>query len=188
MPGLASVFVGSGPLLVECADDLARRRAADRRRVSDHPDVAAWAERHGIVRVDTDADLRRFLEREPFDFLFSVINHKLMAADLLDVAGRASINYHDSLLPAYGGFNATSWSILDGNDRHGITWHRMAADADTGGVYIQVEIDIDLDDTAFTLEAKCSQEAVALVRHAHPSAHRRTARWSSRSAARARST
>src|SRR4051794_7017652 len=36
----------------------------------------------------------------------------------------------------------------------------MAAEADSGGAYLQVPIDIDVDDTAFTLEAKCSQEAV----------------------------
>ena len=160
MTGLASVFVGSGRPLVECADLWLARGQRVVGVISDHPEVAAWCERNGVVRIDPDGDQLRFLGREPFEYLFSIINHRLMAPELLAVATRASINYHDSLLPAYAGFNATSWSILDGNDRHGITWHRMAADADSGGLYLQVEIEIDIDDTAFTLEAKCSQEAV----------------------------
>ncbi len=160
MPGLAAVFVGSGRPLVECADTWVASGQRVAGVISDHPDVAAWCERHGVVRLDPDGDQLRFLQREPFDYLFSIINHRLMAAELLDVAERASINYHDSLLPAYAGFNATSWSILDGNDQHGITWHRMTADADSGGAYVQQPIEVDPDDTAFTLEAKCSQEAV----------------------------
>src|SRR3954447_13846169 len=160
MTGRGAVFVGSGRPLVECADLWLARGQRVVGVISDHPDVAAWCDRHGVVRTGTDADQLRFLQREPFDFLFSIINHRLMAPELLAVAEVASINYHDSLLPAYAGFNATSWSILDGNDVHGITWHRMAAEADSGGAYLQVPIDVDVDDTAFTLEAKCSQEAV----------------------------
>ena len=161
MPSLSCVFIGSGQPLVECAEVWLARGQRIVGVVSDSHEVVAWCEQRGVTRIGTDEDLVWFLGREPFDHLFSVINHRLLSAEVLAIPRRASINYHDSLLPAYGGFNATAWSILDGNDRHGITWHRITQDADAGGVYRQVEIDVADDDTAFTLEAKCSEAAVA---------------------------
>jgi natural product biosynthesis luciferase-like monooxygenase protein len=160
MTTLSCVFIGSGNPLIQCAALWLKQGHRLVSVISDCPKVIGWTEQHGITRISPDEDQVRFLGPEPFDYLFSVINHRITAREVLAIAQRASINYHDSLLPAYSGFNATAWSILDGNQRHGITWHRMAADADTGEIYKQVEIDIAADDTAFTLEAKCSEAAV----------------------------
>jgi natural product biosynthesis luciferase-like monooxygenase protein len=154
------VFIGSGRPLIQCAEIWISQGYRLVGVISDCREVSAWAEANGHVRIDPREDQPRFLAREPFDYLFSVINHRLTSAEVLGAPRVASINYHDSLLPAYAGFNATSWSILDGNTRHGITWHKMSAEADAGAILKQVELEIANDDTAFTLEAKCSEEAV----------------------------
>jgi methionyl-tRNA formyltransferase len=55
---------------------------------------------------------------------------------LIDALGGV-VNYHDALLPAHRGVWATSFSLLDGDDRTGFTFHWMDEGLDTGPVLLQ---------------------------------------------------
>ena len=127
--------------------------------VSDCPLAAKWAQRHGIARTDPGEDYVAALGREPFDYLFSIVNHAVTPAAVLDMPRLGAINYHDSLLPAYSGFHATTWSILDGQAEHGITWHRMTKDVDAGPYLLQKSFPITEQDTAFTVAARAAELA-----------------------------
>ncbi|HYD06989.1 MAG TPA: MupA/Atu3671 family FMN-dependent luciferase-like monooxygenase, partial [Reyranella sp.] len=94
-----------------------------------------------------------------FDYLFSVANLRIIPPDILARARSGAINFHDSLLPAYGGLNATSWAIMAGEAVHGITWHEMTAEIDRGRILKQQSFGIRSDDTAFALNARCFEAA-----------------------------
>jgi natural product biosynthesis luciferase-like monooxygenase protein len=155
----ACVLIGRGPQLVACGEQLLRAGHRVLRVASDCPVAIGWTQRHGIAVTPTDADLQEALQGEPFDWLFSIVNHAITPAAVLALPRRGAINYHDSLLPDYGGFHATAWAILDGRTEHGITWHRMTAAVDAGPYLLQKTFPITEQDTAFALAARAGELA-----------------------------
>ncbi len=76
---------------------------------------------------------------------------------LLRRAGRAAINFHDGPLPRYAGLNAPVWALINGEQTYGVTWHEIAAGADTGRILVQRTFPVAADETAFSLNAQCYQ-------------------------------
>jgi methionyl-tRNA formyltransferase len=64
----------------------------------------------------------------------------------LDVAPLGSINLHPALLPRRRGPIPLAWALRDGDGTFGVTWHRMDAELDTGGILAQTTVPIDDDD------------------------------------------
>lgn len=148
-------FIGSGTLLVACIDIWRGQGNTVHGVVTSCPVATAWCERNEIPFVSPDKDQAAWLGRAQFDYLFSIVNHAITPADVLKLPMRRAINYHDSPLPKYPGFNATSWAILGDETQHAVTWHAMTADVDGGDILLQQPIDILEDDVAFSLGAKC---------------------------------
>lgn len=48
-----------------------------------------------------------------------------------------AVNFHDGLLPDYRGVMATSFSILAGEERSGLTFHHMSAEIDRGPILFE---------------------------------------------------
>ncbi len=157
LSGVRAAFVGSGKLLVECAGQWTLQGGVIHGVISDCPIVSAWCARKGIDRLAPAQNQAGWLGRAPFDYLFSIVNHAITPANVLALPAKVAINYHDSPLPCYAGFNATSWAIMDGQARHAVTWHIMTADVDSGAILLQQPIDIREDDTAFSLGARCAE-------------------------------
>ncbi len=157
---LNAVFVGQGRLLIACAEGWLANGHAISAIISNAPIVRAWASQRQLTVIDTVAIFEEVNTPASFDYLFSVINHALLSASVLNRATRGAINFHDSLLPTYSGFNATSWAIRDGQTQHGVTWHQMSDIADSGDVLVQQAIDILPDDTAYTLSARCDAAGI----------------------------
>ncbi|MDX2021254.1 MAG: LLM class flavin-dependent oxidoreductase [Deltaproteobacteria bacterium] len=156
----SSVIIGRGPQAVACGELWLERGHTIRCVVTACPELRAWCQKRGLQHVEPQADLLAVLANQPFDYLFSIVNHAITQPAVLALPTKAAINYHDSLLPAYGGFNATAWAILDGQANHGITWHRMSADVDAGAPLLQKALPIADDDTAFGLAARAGELAV----------------------------
>lgn len=68
-------------------------------------------------------------------------------------------NYHDALLPKYGGVNATSWAIINQEEIHGITWHVIDKKVDAGDILKQASFYLTNNETALSLNAKCFEAA-----------------------------
>jgi natural product biosynthesis luciferase-like monooxygenase protein len=160
MTKLRCALVGTGQQLVACADQLLARGHEIVGVLSDSQLVAGWAADHGVARTSPGDTGRPWLDGTSFDYLLSIVNHAILSPALLSSAAKGAVNYHDSPLPQYAGFNATAWAILDGRRTHGMTWHLMTGDVDGGPVLIQQPIEIGDDDTAFTLAVKCSEAGV----------------------------
>jgi natural product biosynthesis luciferase-like monooxygenase protein len=157
---ISCYLLGEGTLLVQCAEVLLSKGHAVLGVISSEPAVVRWASSKGIARIAASDNQVGFLGRQPFDYLFSIINHSVTANEVLRQPRRAAINFHDAPLPRYAGFNATSWAILDGEATHGVTWHEMTEHVDGGRILKQRAVEIAWDDTAFTLSAKCYEAAI----------------------------
>ena len=153
-------LIGRGPLLIACAEALKQRGFGIRGVISSCEQTTAWCQRHGVPQIRAEDDHLAFLSQQPFDYLFSIVNHAITAEEVLALPRSAAINFHDSPLPDYAGFNAVAWAILDGRAQHGITWHRMTQAVDQGEILVSEAVAINDDDTAFTLSTRCGEAAL----------------------------
>jgi methionyl-tRNA formyltransferase len=64
----------------------------------------------------------------------------------LEVPALGSINLHPAMLPRHRGPIPVSWAIRDGDGQYGLTWHRMDAELDTGGILAQATVPMQDDD------------------------------------------
>ncbi|MBA3347202.1 MAG: methionyl-tRNA formyltransferase [Actinobacteria bacterium] len=82
----------------------------------------------------------------------------------LDVARLGSINLHPGLLPRHRGPIPLAWALRDGDGSFGVTWHRMDAELDTGGLLAQGSVTIDDDDVEILqIGPKLGAEAFRLL-------------------------
>jgi natural product biosynthesis luciferase-like monooxygenase protein len=159
LASLTASFIGKGQMLVACATQWRRQGGGVHGVISDCPIVSSWCTQNGIDRIAPGADQAAFLSRGPFHYLFSIVNHAITPAAVLALPLKQAINFHDSPLPRYAGFNATSWAIMDGQPTHAVTWHTMTADVDGGAILVQQTVDIRDDDTAYSLGVRCAEAA-----------------------------
>ncbi|MCZ0971628.1 formyltransferase family protein [Streptomyces albulus] len=164
MSGTSNAFschlIGENTLLVSCAELLLERGHTVLGVVSPNPDIRQWAAQQGLPTRDLGPDLTDFLSAHPFDHLFSIANLRMLPAEVLDLPRGLAVNFHDALLPEHAGVYATTWAILQGARRHGVTWHVMTEEADAGDVLAQREVEVAADDTSHTLNVKCFDAGV----------------------------
>ncbi len=149
------VLVGDESLTIRCGQYLLDAGHYIVLVVTKAPNVVDWATGNGLALVDSFDAACETLKNEPFDYLFSVANLKIIPEKLLEQAKKAGINFHDGPLPTYVGRNVTSWAIINGEKSHAVTWHSMTGRVDNGLILKQAVFDIDEEETAFTLNTKC---------------------------------
>ena len=152
--------VGDQSLAAECAEIAVEHGLDIVVIATHHPVVASFAELHGIPHVDSAAGLAAALQPYDFDVLLSIANLRILPDAVLEQA-KVRINFHDGPLPGYAGLNVTSWAILGGEDTHGIAWHLMTPEVDAGEIVATETFDIRPDETAFGLNARCYEAALA---------------------------
>lgn len=159
--GPSCFVVGAGLVPRQCLDLLSNSGFEIRGIFSSDGSLAELCRARDWRHAASLDDFRAALSDQPFDFLFSINNSWLIPEEVARRARRAAINYHDSPLPRYAGLNATSWALFAGEREHAVTWHEVTATIDSGRIYKQRAVPIDADDTAFALNAKCVEAAVA---------------------------
>ena len=102
------------------------------------------------------------------DLILSVWYRRLLGPELLDLPRVAALNVHGSLLPAYRGRAPLNWVLVNGERRTGVTLHHMTVAADAGDIVAQRSIDIEPDDTAFTLYERMVKVGVELLLETYP--------------------
>ena len=155
------VLVGNESLLVQCAEILLERGHTIAGVISDTPAIIEWAEGRGIAATGWTDDLVDKLSATPFDWLFSIANLRILPDALLALPRKGAINFHDGLLPRYAGLNTPSWALIENADMHGVTWHVISGDIDTGDILVQNAFEVAADETVLTLNAKCFEAGMA---------------------------
>ncbi len=154
-------IIGEGSLLIQCADILLQHKHHIDGIISANSDVRQWTHQNNLPLHNPTDDLLSLLGQKPFDYLFSIDNGYILPKEVLSLPSKYAINYHDAPLPKYAGMYATSWAIMNHEVQHGITWHVMTQKIDAGDILKQQSVLIHPQDTAFTLNAKCCDAAIA---------------------------
>ncbi|MDR1235565.1 MAG: hypothetical protein LBJ96_01015, partial [Holosporaceae bacterium] len=126
--------------------------------------VVAFAEQKGIPHTNSLQVLKDRMRETECDFLFSISNTRILDKELIELPRVFSINYHNAPLPKYAGVHATSQAILNDERVHGATWHVIEEGVDTGDILKQVIVDVDNEDTNFTLDMKCMEKSISSFR------------------------
>jgi amino acid adenylation domain-containing protein len=151
---LKCVLVGETSLLLRCAEILTDRGHHVMAIISSDGSIPqSWKSFRDV------SEAIHCMGERP-DLLFSIANRFILTKDQLSYPRLAAINYHDSPLPTYAGINAPSWAILNGESRHGVTWHLMEEDVDAGPILVQENFAIDPIDTSLSLSSKCLEHAL----------------------------
>jgi amino acid adenylation domain-containing protein len=160
-PQFTCFIIGEGTLSIQCAEILRQREHEIYGFISPDPLVKQWATERGIPFLEpTEQTLLPFFSRQPFDYLFSIVNPYVLPPAILTLPRRQAINYHDAPLPRYAGVHATSWALMQQEATHGITWHVMTEQVDAGDILKQLTFAIAPDETALTLNLKCYDAAI----------------------------
>ena len=88
---------------------------------------------------------------------------QILPESILNIPQYGCINIHASLLPKYRGAAPIEWSIIDGEDKTGVTTMYMEKGLDTGDMIEKVEIEISKDDTGATLHDKLAVAGAELI-------------------------
>jgi natural product biosynthesis luciferase-like monooxygenase protein len=153
-------LIGTESLLIECAENLIGAGHLITGIVSSDLRLRSWADERGIRLFQFDGHLLENLSHEPFDYLFSIGNLRILPEELLTLPLKSSINFHDGPLPTFAGLYTPSWAIMHREPRHGVTWHLMTGDVDKGDILKQRMFDLRADETSFTLNAECFKAAI----------------------------
>jgi natural product biosynthesis luciferase-like monooxygenase protein len=154
------VLIGGGSLLFECADMI---RLAGHTILGVATDDPASRERLvglGLRVVDTGQEFEAALSEQPFDYLFSIAHLGVLNDSVLRAPRRAAINFHDGLLPHYGGLNTPVWAIIEGAREYGISWHLMTEEVDGGDILREVRFEVDENETALSLNTRCFEAGI----------------------------
>ncbi|TNF22700.1 MAG: LLM class flavin-dependent oxidoreductase [Rhodobacteraceae bacterium] len=177
MTQITAILVGNDTLTLGCARQWLDWGHAIAALVTRNADLADWARAEGL-RVDAPgADLGARLEGLACDWILSIANLDILPDAVLALAEQGAVNFHDGPLPRYAGLNAPVWAILNGEVRHGITWHRIAGGVDKGDILLRQTFDLAPGETALSLNLKCYAVAVDSFAEVIDQLERPSPRW-----------
>lgn len=150
----------------------ARSRAVDalpgqvaRRVTGRYHSVSAVARAYGvpierIPDVSDPAFVERMEDLAP-DLLLSIVAGQRLPGPVLQSADDA-VNLHGSLLPKYRGRATAFWPLFYGDDRTGVTAHRMTERFDAGPILAQRAFPLDDADTVDSVYRKLAEAGASL--------------------------
>ena len=72
---------------------------------------------------------------------------RILPSTILDLAPYGCVNVHYSLLPKYRGAAPAAWTIINGEEKSGVTTMKLVQKMDAGPIYLQQEIAVAPDET-----------------------------------------
>ncbi|MFI1851030.1 amino acid adenylation domain-containing protein, partial [Streptomyces sp. NPDC020480] len=161
-------IIGGTRVLTQCAAQLFDAGVRIEGILSDDPAAAAWAAEHAVPLLDPRGNLAGALSERPFDYLFSMVNFRILSGDILELPRVAAINFHDGPLPRYSGSHVPAWALYEGETRHAATWHRMTEAVDAGSVLLERWFPIRDHSTALSLTYETAESGIELFRELVP--------------------
>ncbi|WP_032918481.1 type I polyketide synthase [Streptomyces rimosus] len=155
-------IIGGTRVLTRCAARLLDAGVRIEGILSDDPAVVTWAGEHAVPVLDPRGDLAATLAGRKFDYLFSMVNFRILTADVLGLPEVAAVNFHDGPLPRYSGSNVPAWALYEGATRHAATWHRMTEAVDAGSVLLERWFPVREHSTALSLTYETAEIGIEL--------------------------
>ena len=157
---ISCYIISEDKLSLQCAETLLSKSHRILGIISSVLSIQSWAIQHRIPHFTSLSELKNSDLKESCDYFFSIVNYQILPEWILTLPKYFAINYHDSLLPRYAGVHATSWALINDEKTHGITWHVMDEQLDSGDIIKQAITTIDHDETALSLNLKCYNLAI----------------------------
>jgi len=114
-------------------------------------------------KVNEASVQKRVREMKP-DLVVSWFWTTRLPMSLIESAKHGGIGVHPSLLPRHRGPDPTTWAILSGDTKTGVTVHRIAAEYDTGAILEQEAIEIDPTWTGWDLAKALDRPSLRALR------------------------
>lgn len=107
------------------------------------------------AKLGGSEEMQEIIDLQP-DFLITAAYGQFLPTKLLNAAQIAAINIHGSLLPKYRGGAPVQYSIINGDEKTGVTIMYMVKKMDAGDMISQRAIPIEKDDDNGTMFKKLS--------------------------------
>ena len=91
------------------------------------------------------------------DIICVVAYGRILPKEILEIPKYGCINVHGSLLPKYRGAAPIQWSVINGEEKTGITTMYMDVGMDTGDMILKEEVEIGKDETTGKLWDRLSK-------------------------------
>jgi methionyl-tRNA formyltransferase len=88
---------------------------------------------------------------------------RILPKPVLNLSPRGCLNVHYSLLPKYRGAAPVTWTIINGEEKGGVTTMQMVEQLDAGPIYLQEEIKVVDHETTASLQAKLAPIGAKLL-------------------------
>lgn len=150
---------GYSPLLIISSPDRPSGRGL---KLTPSP-VSLWAEANNIKCLKPEKINDQFIEQLDYDksdlwqLSIVVAYGKIMPEKVINLPRLGTINIHYSLLPKYRGASPLEASLLNGDEKTGVSIQQMVFKIDSGPVIIEKEIPIEIEDTKKELKEKLIQ-------------------------------
>jgi methionyl-tRNA formyltransferase len=121
----------------------------------------------GLARLDPglveDPAFAGWLGEQGVELLLNV--HSVLNPDpeVLAAPRIGAFNMHPGPLPRYAGFNAPSWAIAEGEERHAVTVHWMTPAMDAGPIAYERWFEIGPGDTGLRVASRGVREGIPLL-------------------------
>jgi methionyl-tRNA formyltransferase len=79
---------------------------------------------------------------------------RILPRSILELPPQGCLNVHYSLLPKYRGAAPVAWTILNGEEKSGVTTMKLVEKMDAGPIYLQAEIAVGKGETTASLQAR----------------------------------
>jgi len=140
-------------------------RPVGRKKVLTPPPVKELALKHNIevlqpTKLSEDGIYEAIRDKKP-DFIVVAAFGQILPKDILDIA--PCINLHASILPQYRGASPVQQSLLNGDEKTGVTSMLMEEGLDTGDILKIKEFDIPKDMRLFALMQQLTNDACELT-------------------------
>lgn len=119
--------------------------------------VSVWAEKNNIPCLKPEKINQDFIDefkKLDVDLSIVVAYGKILPKELIETPKLGTINIHYSLLPKYRGASPLESSLLNGDEKTGVSIQQMAFKLDSGPILAEKEILIDINETKDDLKNK----------------------------------
>jgi methionyl-tRNA formyltransferase len=129
--------------------------------------VRRVAGRHGIPVLAPekirDPAFVEILQNWKPQIIVVVAYGRILPKTVLELAPCGCLNVHYSLLPKYRGAAPAAWTIINGDERAGVTTMQLVEKMDAGPIYLQEAVMVAPDETTASLQAKLTPVGARLM-------------------------
>ncbi len=140
-------------------------RPVGRKKVLTPPSVKVLAEENsiGVLQPNrlSDEGVQEAIQKADPDFIVVAAFGQILPKNILDIA--PCINLHASLLPQYRGASPVQQSLLNGDEKSGVTSMLMEEGLDTGDILDKIEFIIPPDMRLHALMQQLTEDACILT-------------------------